>query len=71
MLVSEQPSPEEDEMYLVSPQELVVQHITELRQQAAKQRLADELKTRQARATRRRRTVRERLPFRLPRPARA
>ena len=58
-------------MYLVSPQELVVQHITELRQEAAKQRLAAELKTRQARATRRRRTVRERLSFRLPRPARA
>ena len=65
------PSLEEDEMYLVSPQELAIQHITELRQQAAKQRLADELKSRQARATRRRRTVRERLPFRLPRPARA
>lgn len=58
-------------MYLVSPQELATQHITELRQQAARQRLADELKTRQARATRRRRTVRERLPFRLPRPVRA
>jgi hypothetical protein len=58
-------------MYLVSPQELVVQHITELRQQAAKQRLAGELKTRQARATRRRRTVRERRSYRLPRPARA
>jgi hypothetical protein len=58
-------------MYLVSPQELAAQHITELRQQAARLRLADELKTRQARATRRRRTVRERLPFRLPRPVRA
>jgi hypothetical protein len=58
-------------MYLVSPQELAAQHITELRQQAARLRLADELKTRQARATRRRRTVRERLSFRLPRPARA
>ena len=57
-------------MYLVSPQEIAIQHITELRQQAAKQRLADELKTRQARATPRR-TVRERLSFRLPRPARA
>ena len=58
-------------MYLVSPQELVVQHITELRQQAAMQRLAAELKSRHARAIRRRRTVRERLSFRLPRPARA
>ena len=57
-------------MYLVSPQEIAIQHISELRQQAARQRLADELKTRQARATRRR-TVRERLSFRLPRPARA
>ena len=58
-------------MYLVSPQELVIQHITELRQQAAKQRLVRELRAGQGRAARRRRAVRERLPFRQPRPARA
>ena len=58
-------------MYLVSPQELVNQHITELRQQAAKQRLIRELRAGQGRADRRRRTVGERLPFRQPRPARA
>jgi hypothetical protein len=56
-------------MYLVSPEELVIQHITELRQQAAKQRLIRELRAGQGRAARRRRTVRERLPFRQPRPA--
>jgi hypothetical protein len=58
-------------MYLVSPQELVIQHITELRQQAAKQRLIRELRAGPGRAARRRRTVRERLPSRQPRPARA
>ena len=58
-------------MYLVSPQELVIQHITELRQQAAKQRLVHELRTRQARATRRRWPRWGRPAFRLPRPARA
>ena len=57
-------------MYLVSPQELVIQHITELHQQAAKQRLIRGLRAGQGRAARRR-TVRERLPFRQPRPARA
>jgi hypothetical protein len=56
-------------MYLVSPEELVIQHITELRQQAAKQRLIRELRAGQGRAARRRRTVRERLPVRQPRPA--
>jgi len=71
MLVSERTVTEEDEMYLVSPQELVVQHITELRQQAARQRLVGELRTRQARTTRRRRTLWNRLPFRQLRPARA
>jgi hypothetical protein len=58
-------------MYLVSPQELVIQHITELHQQAAKQRLIRELRTGHGRAARRRRAVRARLPFRQPRPARA
>ena len=58
-------------MYLVAPRELMIQHITELRQQAAKQRLIRQLRAGQGRATRRRRTVRERLPFRQPRPARA
>jgi hypothetical protein len=58
-------------MYLVAPQELVVQHITELRRQAARQRLVHELRTRQARTTRRRRTLWDRLVFRQPRPARA
>jgi hypothetical protein len=58
-------------MYLVSPRELVVQHITELHRQAAKQRLIHELRTRQAPTTRRRRTVWDRLVFRQLRPARA
>jgi hypothetical protein len=58
-------------MSLVSPQELVVQHIAELHQQAARQRLLHELRTRQARTTRRRRTAWNRLPLRRLRPARA
>lgn len=62
---------EEDEMYRVLPQILAADHIAELHREAERQRLLHELRTRQARTTRRRRTVRDRLPFRLPRPARA
>jgi hypothetical protein len=50
-------------------QQLAVQHIAELHQQAARQRLVRELRTRPGRATRRRRAVWERLLFRRPRPA--
>lgn len=55
-------------MYLVSSQELAVQHITELHRQAAAERLAREARAGRRRATRRRR-VWQRLPFRQPRPA--
>jgi hypothetical protein len=56
-------------MYLVSPQELVIQHITELHRQAAEQRLVRELRAGTGRATRRRRSVWGRLRWRQPRPA--
>ena len=62
-------SPEEDEMYRVLPQILAADHIAELHREAERQRLLHELRTRPGRPPRRRRTVRERLPFRLPRPA--
>jgi hypothetical protein len=55
-------------MYLVSPQELVIQHITELHRQAAAERLAREARAGRRRATGRRRGVWRR-PFRQPRPA--
>ena len=60
---------EEDEMYQVLPQVLAAQHITELHQEAARQRLIRELRDGPGRPPRRRRTIRERLPFRQPRPA--
>jgi hypothetical protein len=56
-------------MYLVSPQELVIQHITELHRQAAAERLAREARAGRRRAAGRRRGVWRRLPFRQPRPA--
>jgi hypothetical protein len=55
-------------MYLVSSQELAIQHITELHRQAAAERLAREARADRRRATRRR-SVWQRLPFRQPRPA--
>jgi hypothetical protein len=55
-------------MYLVSSQELAIQHITELHRQAAAERLAREARAGRRRATRRR-SVWQRLPFRQPRPA--
>lgn len=58
-------------MYLVLTQQLAAQHIAELHQQAARQRLTRELRARPARADRHRRRMWERLPFRRPRPAAA
>jgi hypothetical protein len=55
-------------MYQVLPQMLAAQHITELHQEAARQRLIRELRDGSGRPPRRR-TIRERLPFRQPRPA--
>ncbi len=57
---------EEDEMHPVLTQQLAAQHIAELHRQAARQRLIRELRTGPGRATRRRRAVWDRLPFRLP-----
>jgi hypothetical protein len=57
---------EEDEMYQVLPQVLAAQHITELHQEAARERLIRELRNRPDRPPRRRRTVREGLLFRQP-----
>ena len=59
----------EDEMYLVSPQEMVIQHITELHQRAAAERLAREARAGRRPATRPRRSVWRRLRLRQPRPA--
>ena len=56
-------------MYLVSPQEMVIQHITELQQRAAAERLAREARAGRRPATRRRRSVWRRLRVRQPRPA--
>jgi hypothetical protein len=56
-------------MYPVSTQELAAQRIAELHRQAAEQRLVRELRAGTGRATRRRRSVWERLRFRQPRPA--
>jgi hypothetical protein len=61
---------EEDEMYLVLPQQLAAQHIAELHEQAARQRLIRELRARPERAARHRRRMR-RLLLRRPRPAAA
>jgi hypothetical protein len=55
-------------MYLVSPQEMVIQHITELHQRAAAERLAREARAGRRPATRRR-SVWRRLRVRQPRPA--
>jgi hypothetical protein len=55
-------------MHLVLTQQLAAQHITELHQQAARQRLTRELRTRPATAARDRRRMWGRLPFRRPRP---
>jgi hypothetical protein len=73
MLVSENvmAPPEEDEMHPVLTQQLAAQHIVELRQQAATQRLIRELRAGPGRATRHRRAVWERVLFWPPRPARA
>jgi hypothetical protein len=57
-------------MYQVFPQQLAAQHISELHQQAAKQRLIRELRDRPARAARHR-GRRWRLLFWRPRPASA
>lgn len=57
-------------MYLVLPQQLAAQHIAELRQQAAGQRLIRELRARSERAARHHRRMR-RLLLRRPRPAAA
>ncbi|HEY8558080.1 MAG TPA: hypothetical protein VIM97_12190 [Actinomycetes bacterium] len=56
-------------MYLVSPQEMAIQHITELHQRAAAERLAREAWAGRRPATRRRRSVWRRLRVRQPRPA--
>jgi hypothetical protein len=58
-------------MYLVLTQQLAAQHIAELHQQAARQRLIRDLRARPARAARHRRRIGGRLPFRRPRPAAA
>ena len=62
---------EEDEMYLVLPQILAADHIAELHREAERERLVRALRNGPGRPPRRRRTVWDRLPFRLPRPARA
>jgi hypothetical protein len=56
-------------MHPVLTQQLAAQHIAELHRQAARQRLIRELRTGPGRATRRRRAVWDRLPFRRPRAA--
>jgi hypothetical protein len=64
-------SPEEDKRFRVLPQILAADHVAELHREAERQRLVRALRNGPGRPPRRRRTVRERLPFRLPRPARA
>jgi len=62
---------EEDEMYLVSTDELAAQHVAELRRQAERQRLIRELGTGRGRAGRwRRRAARAWWGFGQARPAR-
>ena len=56
-------------MYVVLTQQLAAQHIAELHQQGARQRLIRELRARQSGSGRRRMWVR--LPFGRPRPAAA
>jgi hypothetical protein len=58
-------------MYVVLTQELAAQHIAELHQQGAQQRLIRELRARPSAASRHRRRTWVRLPFRRPRPAAA
>jgi hypothetical protein len=58
-------------MHPALTQQLAAQHIAQLHQQAARQRLIRELRARPGRATRRRRRVWERLPLRRQRPAAA
>jgi hypothetical protein len=72
MLGSESTQPlEEDEMYRVLPQLLAAEHIAELHREAERQRLLRELRNGQdGQGPRpRRRTLRERLSSRQPRPA--
>jgi hypothetical protein len=57
-------------MYVVLTQQLAAQHIAELHQQGARQRLIRELRVRPSGSGRRRRMW-VRLPFRRPRPAAA
>ncbi len=58
-------------MHPVLTQQLAAQHIAELHQQAARQRLVRELRTGPGRATGHRRAVWERLLLRRARPATA
>ena len=58
-------------MYVVLTQELAAQHIAELHQQGARQRLIRELRARPSEASRHRRRTWVRRPFRRPRPAAA
>jgi hypothetical protein len=58
-------------MYVVLTQELAAQHIAELHQQGARQRLIRELRARPSAASRHRHRTWVRLPFRRPRPAAA
>jgi hypothetical protein len=58
-------------MYVVLTQELAAQHIAELHQQGARQRLIRELRARPSAASRHHRRTWVRLPFRRPRPAAA
>jgi hypothetical protein len=61
---------EEDEMYLVSTNELAAQHVAELHRQAERERLARAMRTSRGPAGRRR-AGRVRWGFRWARPARA
>jgi hypothetical protein len=58
-------------MYVVLTQQLVAQHIAELHQQGARQRLIRELRSRPSATGRDGRRMWVRLPFRRPRPAAA
>jgi hypothetical protein len=58
-------------MYAVLPQELAAQHIAELHQQGARQRLIRELRARPSGAGRHRRPIWVRRPSRRTRPAAA
>ena len=58
-------------MYVVLTQQLAAQHIAELHQQGARQRLIRELRARPSGSGRHRRRIWVHLPFRRPRPAAA